>query len=319
MASCLPGWGTNTPISLVWGSLTEAELTWLAQEISRPVYDALNDYIDDGDSPMSDPDKYEAIRLARLAVANYTLALAYPQLISTVGASGVSRKSSTNTQPLGAWEFYTTREAHLSSADKCLDALLAFLDAKQLTEWVGSISYLQYRGLLVSTPQALAEYVPSVAPCRRLFGLLKYQLKSEEIFSLEPIIGPTQLQELKASLITTPSENAERLATLAELARPYIALKAVYQCVPALAVRIDNEGLKIRSVVNNIKADASPTLDQIRAYCQTWEKEILRHEARLKAWLSANRASLPLYDAFKTPVPNSTPPPTNVGRKSFVL
>lgn len=206
----------------------QAELEFIVPAIGEAFYDELIDTVN--------PSGLEEKLIDRLsiAVANYALAGALPQLVTVIGDAGAAMNNQGGAM-MTKWMFVELKNGSMAKADKALEAALVWLEKNQdsFTTWKNSETCTISKSLLINDATELSEFFPSANGSRRLYLSMREYLKRVEKFDLPQRISEEFLTVLKGTSIDAKVKQA------AVFAKYYVAHKGMSEALPFLNINED--------------------------------------------------------------------------------
>jgi hypothetical protein len=242
----------------------------------------------------------------RKALAYYVVLEAAPFLATVVSDMGVTETSAPSAAPTRQWSYNNLVEAASATADKLLDAALAWLDAHaaDYADELDSSEYRLRKRLLIASADELGQYV-ATAGSRRFFLALLPTLRRVEDFDIEDLLEPELLEELREGLASgLPPTPAAR--ELLRLVRPVLAHRAIAQGVLSLSVALTGTSLRLLSDNEAVRQRQAASPEALSALSQQATAHADRYQARLATYLDALRPTAPpvlatLYDNSNSP------------------
>jgi len=223
--------------------IEQAEDLFIKPAISDAFYDVLDtEYTATG--TIADPEQATTFRLLRVALANYVMFLAMPDLAMRLGDGGTMENNSGDTMPVRQWVFKETRWNAYRKAYRFLDSALVYMedqvaaDNADFATFEASDAYTVSRRYLIPDAATFQRYY-NINRSRLTFVALRpYIEKAQELY-VRPLLCDLYdeiLTQYAAGTLTAANN------TLLEHIRRYLAEATLTEAFPDLNFVNDGQG-----------------------------------------------------------------------------
>lgn len=290
--------------NMLWAELNpyirHATRRFILPFLGDELYDDIADMIADSD-PM-DAAQTEFTERLRDAVAYCAIMTVLPKkktVLASMGAvENVAKEGTTGTS---LWGFRTTLWSVAQDADRCVDELLEYLEARAAAGdvyfdlWKDSDAFSIGRADLFRTTADFQAF-QNINNSRRTYLAMLPILKQVTKIHLVPILGQAQYDELVEGLQENDLSAEELL--LLERVRAAMASWAVYYATQKMAVLPDQDGFRVISNADAIDQHAysaevtQSAIERLRAGA---EQEARTNTADLQVFLADNADDYPTW------------------------
>jgi hypothetical protein len=277
------------------GIVRTAENLYIIPVLGEEFYEELTAY--DGD----DVNVKTLIERLQQASVYYTLALAVPQMVTSIGDAGIEGK------PLTKWANVQLIESSMGLGDKALESAIQYLekfDDKKVDNiyvfktWRDSDTYSTSKSLFISTATILTEHFPVAKGSHRVFiSMLQYLKRAEKTFIL-PLLGKDFFDDLKSKLSDDTTELTEEEDNAIELIRTALAHKAFSMGIPYLNF---NSDFQIISETDGTKNQSAATREKLDAMKLDCDENVKIFGNKLKSYVDSVASSSKLSVYFNSP------------------
>lgn len=244
----------------------------------------------------TDPDMAALLPYVRKPIANYALYL-YVEGIGSVSLSdtGIQVSRNQNSEPAPQWKVNKLEKNLLSSGDKAVDRMLAFLEANvaTYTDWAASSKFTEQAGCFLKNAKQADEYIP-IGESRRVFQRLKGEFQFVEAIEIRNILCDPLFNEIKAQL-RGESALTEANAELVALSRPVIALIGLKNGLEKIRMKVTESGVSVSSFSDGLNKHDAATREQLADLKENLMDQAHQYKERLVKYLNDNVATYPLY------------------------
>lgn len=255
------------------------------------------------------------IELLQQASGYYTLALAIPQMVASIGDGGIAVNTQGSGQAVAKWMNVQMIESSMGLADKSLESAIQYLvkyeskivdDEYVFKTWRDSETYSTSKSLFIPTATILTEHFPVAKGSHRVFlSMLQYLKRAEKTF-IKPLLGSAFFADLKTKLADDTNELSEEEEDTIELIRTALAHKAFSMGIPYLNFNSDFQLVSETDGVKNQDAATRGKLDGMKVDC---DDNATMFANKLKAYIDSVASSSKLSSYFNSPT--YTPSVTN--------
>ncbi|HRI58345.1 MAG TPA: hypothetical protein PK228_01435 [Saprospiraceae bacterium] len=287
----------DTNRNMLWSELNpyvrQATRRFILPFVGRDLYDDIADMIEDDD--VMTAEQTEFTERLRDAVAYCAIMTALPKKKTVVASMGaVENIAKEGTTGSSLWSFRTTLWSVAQDADRCVDELLDYLEARvkagdvYFDLWKDSEAFTIGKADLFRTT-ADFQVFQNINNSRRTYLAMLPILKQATKTHLIPILGQEQYDELVEGLQANDLSAEELL--LLDMVRAALAAWAVYYATQKLPVLPDQDGFRVISNADAIDQRAysaevtQSAIERIRAGA---EQDARTNTADLQAFLAAN-------------------------------
>lgn len=300
------GVNVDTDLANVQRSLRVAEGGRL-RELLGPLYGSLQALTDEEVATLLEPGstdvRAELLQLVQCAAANLAMVHYLPFVQVQIDDAGISlRVAKTAFQ----WQVNDLKGAFSATGYSALEDVLRYLeahrDAAELAAWKTSPAATRARRHFLATATDFSQYY-DIADSRLTYLALLATLRKVEMFHLEPLLGTSYYQELKAELLTgTLSEDSQLV--LDEYLRPALAHLTVAKAVPEVGLAYQGNSLQLNIYrfddSNNKEADAGLDALLTLKIDQAW-KDGQVYLTKLRTFLNASASTTRFATYFASP------------------
>jgi hypothetical protein len=246
-----PGIDTNTRWVTIHPYVRQATQRYIIPLIGPDMYVTLAEHFND-ENPTPNSEYDLAISYLQDALANYTIYLALPHLNIVIGDLGVgqNRPSEGNFNATGQWQYKEAQRRCLIDADAAMDLALAFFESV-----AGETDFEDYANAAVRakrhpffrTLAEMQQYI-NIKDSLRAFLAISRSVDIAWKRYLQPIVGYEMYQELIEEV--NDDDLSGPNADLLEKIQPALALYALWEAIPGMAVQVDADGIRTLSATD---------------------------------------------------------------------
>jgi len=302
-------------MNMMWSELSpyirQAVRTFLLPFLGQAYYDDIADDIQAGTSLTTHQAEFvERMRDAAAYAAIMTVLPKKKTAITSMGAVEPVGKEGTTSTSL--WGFRTTLWSVAQDADRYIDQMLEFLEARakagdtNFDLWANDAAFNMGKADLFRTTGEFNTY-QNINNSRRTYLALLPILKQATKQHLIPVVSQEQYDALVAAYRADTLTSAQE--KLLEKVRMAAAAWAVYYATNKMAILPDQEGWRVISNADAIDQRAyssEVTMAAIERIRGAAEQDARQNTADLTAFLAENKADYPLWVASSANPDNET-------------
>jgi len=280
-------------------SIASAERDYLLPALGQSLLTSLTSAYQD--SLGSNPPTFPPALLALLPLAQAVVAnLGFYNYVNSIGTvqvtgSGITSSVGKDQKTAFQWQIDDVKKAYQQEGFKCIDALLAFLEANvsNYSTWKSSPQYTLYKDtLLYTTPQV--EFIYPLYSSRLVFLLLKPSIRHIEETTITDLLGSTLYDALLLKLVDGTNYSALE-GKVVKLCREATAWLALDLALPSMVAQFNALGINqqaIEAVTDNNRAVTPASQGIVRNQSNNASSRGLEALQRLRKLLVANATAL---------------------------
>ena len=240
------------------------------------------------------------------ASAYYTLALATPQMVASMGDGGIAVNTQGSGQAMAKWMNVQLIESSMGLADKSLESAIQYLEKYEkkkvanvyvFNTWRNSINYSTSKSLFIPTATLLTEHFPVAKGSHRVFiSMLQYLKRAEKTF-IQPLLGKDFFDDLKAKISNDTEELSDEEEIALDYLRSALAHKAFSMGIPYLNFNADFQLVSETDGVKNQDAATRDKLDGMKVDCDENAKVFAN---KLKQYIDSVASTTKLTSYFNS-------------------
>jgi|GEM_PF-1964398 len=251
-------------------------------------------------SPSSEQTKL--MYLIRGALANYALFEAIPHINTHVSELGIQQSYNDDldsSRPATNQAANKLEQSYQRNGYRFADRVLQYLEEKHasFSTWVQSDAFTLTRNNFNTSKSEFQKYVYQVGSLKT-YQALRPHLNNAELQYVEPVIGTTLFNALKAALIAEISESTpltDANFDLLQKIKPVAAYYSLLEALSFLPLEIRGNGLYIIETPNSSSTRASADYRRTESIRMEVEKKAKFYSDKLKNFLQENSDTYPDY------------------------
>ncbi len=301
--------------NMLWSELApyirQATRRYILPYVGQELYDDIADDIQAG-AVLSDSQK-EFVERLRDAVAYAAIMTILPKKKTAITSMGaVENVAKEGTTSASLWGFRTTLWSVAQDADRCIDEMLEYLEARAKANdtafdlWKGSDAFNIGKADLFRTTEEF-QLFQNINSSRRTYLILLPVLKQATRQHIVPVISQEQYDELVTDYQAGTLDAAQE--ALLEKVRAASAAWAVYYATNKVSILTDQDGWRVignSDAIDQRAYSAEVTISAIQRIRDAAEQDARLNTADLTAFIAENADDYPLWEASSANPANDT-------------
>ena len=244
----------------------------------------------------------KVINLVKGALANYAMFEAAPHINTHVSELGIQQSFSDeydSSRPATNQAANKLEQSYQRNGYRFADKVLQFLEANHsdFQTWVESDAFTLTRENFINSKSEYQKFIYQVNSLKT-YQALKPHVKNAELQYIEPVLGTTLFDALKAAIVAEingPTPITQVNADVIEKIKPVVAYYSMLEALSFLPLEIKGNGLYIIETPNSSSSRSSSDYRRTEAIRIEIEKKGKFYLEKLKNFMQENADTYPDY------------------------
>lgn len=287
-----PDINVNTGWQSVRHAVKQATRAYVIPYITEKLYKGIAEKYDT--SAEMNADEKELLEMLQDCIAEYTIWHLSPRLNITISDFGIRQDNGSNgtSNPAQMWAYKHAMWKVMESADRQLDSILRFLEAKTFADYEDARAELTPDDLLVSHTNDFQKWV-DISKSRRTFVKLLPSIRKAQDSHIKTLLGVEQYAELLEKRKDNSLNGTER--NLLEIVQKCLVYESFVQGLPFLRCKIDGGAVFSLTDIDGMNTKQTGHYELVEQLKQQAIKDSYEAECELKNYLYENVEELPTW------------------------